>query len=126
MFDSESKARDFLNNLLIDEEVSIRRITKDRYGRTVAELFNENINIQNNFLFNIFSIGMIYVVFILLFLIYFFYKDFDQGLKYLLLLASISLASFEDLLPILLSKPLAKITACSIITLVFVRFIFII
>ena len=40
------KARDFLNNLLINEEVSIRRITKDRYGRTVAELFNGNINIQ--------------------------------------------------------------------------------
>ena len=30
------EARDFLNNLLINEEVSIRRITKDRYGRTVA------------------------------------------------------------------------------------------
>ena len=40
------KARDFLNNLLINEEVSIRRITKDRYGRTVAELFSGNINIQ--------------------------------------------------------------------------------
>ena len=40
------KARDFLNDLLINEEVSIRRITKDRYGRTVAELFNGNINIQ--------------------------------------------------------------------------------
>ena len=40
------KAKDFLNNLLINEEVSIRRITKDRYGRTVAELFNGNINIQ--------------------------------------------------------------------------------
>jgi len=43
---------------------------------------------------------LIYLVFIMLFLIYFFYKDFDQGLKYLLLIASISLASFEDLLPI--------------------------
>ena len=40
------KARNFLNNLLINEEVSIRRITKDKYGRTVAELFNGNINIQ--------------------------------------------------------------------------------
>ena len=40
------EAKDFLNNLLINEEVSIRRITKDRYGRTVAELFNGNINIQ--------------------------------------------------------------------------------
>tara|TARA_Y100000994_G_scaffold82659_1_gene68012 strand:- start:331 stop:738 length:408 start_codon:yes stop_codon:yes gene_type:complete len=39
-------ARDFLNNLVINKEVSIRRITKDRYGRTVAELFNGNINIQ--------------------------------------------------------------------------------
>ena len=42
------KARDFLNNLLINEEVSIRRITKDRYGRTVAELFDGNINIQKH------------------------------------------------------------------------------
>ena len=40
------EARDFLNNLVINEEVSIRRITKDRYGRTVAELFKNNINIQ--------------------------------------------------------------------------------
>ena len=40
------EAKDFLNNLVTNEEVSIRRITKDRYGRTVAELFNGNINIQ--------------------------------------------------------------------------------
>ena len=40
------KAKDFLNNLVTNGEVSIRRITKDRYGRTVAELFNGNINIQ--------------------------------------------------------------------------------
>jgi len=40
------KARDFLNDLLVNEKVSIRRITKDRYGRTVAELFKNNINIQ--------------------------------------------------------------------------------
>ena len=31
-------ARDYLNNLVAGEQVSIRRITKDRYGRTVAEL----------------------------------------------------------------------------------------
>tara|TARA_Y200000002_G_scaffold234874_1_gene194023 strand:+ start:87 stop:251 length:165 start_codon:yes stop_codon:yes gene_type:complete len=29
-----------------NEEVSIRRITKDRYGRTVAELFKNDINVQ--------------------------------------------------------------------------------
>ncbi len=40
------EARDFINDLLVNEKVSIRRITKDRYGRTVAELFKNNINIQ--------------------------------------------------------------------------------
>ena len=39
-------ARDFLNDLIAKKEVSIRRITKDRYGRTVAELFKDGINIQ--------------------------------------------------------------------------------
>ena len=39
-------AREFLNDLIAKKEVSIRRITKDRYGRTVAELFNDEINIQ--------------------------------------------------------------------------------
>ena len=40
------EARDFLNNLVTNEEVSIRRIIKDRYGRTVAELFKNDINVQ--------------------------------------------------------------------------------
>ena len=40
------EARDFLNNLVTNKEVSIRRITKDRYGRTVAELFKNDINVQ--------------------------------------------------------------------------------
>ena len=40
------KARDFLNDLLVNEEVYIKRITNDRYRRTVAELYKNNINIQ--------------------------------------------------------------------------------
>ena len=40
------EARDFLNALIGNKEVNIRRITTDRYGRTVAELFSRNINIQ--------------------------------------------------------------------------------
>ena len=40
------EARDFLNNLLVNKKVSIKRITKDRYGRTVAEIFVEGTNIQ--------------------------------------------------------------------------------
>ena len=40
------KARDFLNNLIANKQVSIRRITFDKYGRTVAELYKDEINIQ--------------------------------------------------------------------------------
>ena len=39
-------ARDYLNGLVAGEEVAIRRITKDRYGRTVAEISKEDVNIQ--------------------------------------------------------------------------------
>ena len=40
------EARDFLNNLVLNNKVSIRRITNDRYGRTVGELFINGINVQ--------------------------------------------------------------------------------
>ncbi len=40
------EARDYLNNLITNKQVSIRRITNDRYGRTVAELYKDEINIQ--------------------------------------------------------------------------------
>jgi len=39
-------AKNFLNSLVANKEVSIKRITKDRYGRTVAELFKDEENIQ--------------------------------------------------------------------------------
>ena len=40
------EARDFVNNLVANEKVSIKRITKDKYGRTVGELFKNGVNIQ--------------------------------------------------------------------------------
>ena len=40
------EARDFLNKLVSNKKVSIRRITNDRYGRTVGELIKNDINIQ--------------------------------------------------------------------------------
>ena len=40
------EARDFLNTLVMNKEVYIKRITKDRYERTVAELFINDLNIQ--------------------------------------------------------------------------------
>ena len=39
-------ARDHLRVLVVGEELGIRRITKDRYGRTVAELFIGEKNVQ--------------------------------------------------------------------------------
>ena len=39
-------ARDHLRNLVVGKKVGIRRITEDRYGRTVAELFLGGKNVQ--------------------------------------------------------------------------------
>ena len=39
-------ARDYLNNLIAGKEVFVKRITQDRYGRTVAELSINGENIQ--------------------------------------------------------------------------------
>ena len=39
-------ARDHLRGLVMGKEVGIRRITEDRYGRTVAELFVGVTNVQ--------------------------------------------------------------------------------
>ncbi|GIS28664.1 MAG: hypothetical protein CM15mP129_08610 [Chloroflexota bacterium] len=41
-------AKNFLNALVANQEVSIKRITKDRYGRTVAELFKNKENFPKN------------------------------------------------------------------------------
>ena len=40
------EARVFVNNLVANEKVSIKRITNDRYGRIVGELFKNDVNIQ--------------------------------------------------------------------------------
>ena len=39
-------ARDHLRGLVVDKKVGIRRITEDRYGRMVAELFVGETNVQ--------------------------------------------------------------------------------
>ena len=44
-------ARDYLNNLIAGKEVFIKRITKDKYGRTVAEFSKNGEDVQKT-LFN--------------------------------------------------------------------------
>ena len=39
-------ARDHLRGLVVGQKVGIRRMTNDRYGRTVAELFIVKTNVQ--------------------------------------------------------------------------------
>ena len=39
-------AKDYLNNLVAGSKITIRRITEDKYGRTIAELSKGDINIQ--------------------------------------------------------------------------------
>ncbi len=41
-------ARDYLNDLVAGSTVTIKRITEDRYGRTVAELSKGTMNIQED------------------------------------------------------------------------------
>ena len=40
------EARDFVNKLVANEEVFIKRITNYRYGRNVSELFKNEVNIK--------------------------------------------------------------------------------
>ena len=39
-------ARDHLREMVVGQTVGLRRITTDRYGRTVAELFLDGTNVQ--------------------------------------------------------------------------------
>ena len=40
------EARDYINSLIAGKDVDIKRVTKDKYGRTVAELSMNEINVQ--------------------------------------------------------------------------------
>ena len=68
----------YLVNRTLPEYLNVKYLSKS-FGTGRYFLTYENINIQNNFIFNLFSIGMIYLVFIILFLIYFFIKILIKG-----------------------------------------------
>lgn len=89
----------YLVNRTLPEYLNTRYLS-ETFGTGRYFLTYQDINIQNNLLFNVFSIGMIYVIFIFGLLLFFLLKDFNQGIKVLIIILSISLASFEDLLPI--------------------------
>lgn len=89
----------YLTNRTLPDYLNTRYLAKS-FGTGRYFLTYENINIQNNFLFNLFSMGMFYAILIFCICIYFLFNHFQHGLKIVLILSIISLASVEDLLPI--------------------------
>ena len=89
----------YLTNRTLPKYLKIKYLSNS-FGTGRYFLTYENINIQNNFLFNFFSIGFLYLLAILLLLIYLLFDNFKRFLYVSMLIFTISLSSIEDLLPI--------------------------
>ena len=89
----------YLVNRTSPKYLNTQYLTKS-FGTGRYFLLYEDINLQSNFLFNFFSIGPIYGIALFLLILWVLFNDFKNGLKVLLVLISISLASVEDLLPV--------------------------
>ena len=89
----------YLVNRTSPRYLNIQYLTQS-FGTGRYFLLYEDVNLQSNFLFNFFSIGPIYGIVLFLLILGILFNDFKNGLKVLLVLISISLASVEDLLPV--------------------------
>ena len=89
----------YLTNRTLPKYLNVRYLSKS-FGTGRYFLTYEDVNIQNNFLFNLFSIGMFYLVILFLAVIYLIKLNFKSGIKIIFVILSISLAAYEDLLPI--------------------------
>ncbi len=89
----------YLTNRTLPKYLKIQYLS-DSFGTGRYFLTYEIINIQNNFLFNFFSIGSIYMVFIFLLLLYLFIHNLNYFLYIGLVIFTMSLSSIEDLNPI--------------------------
>jgi len=89
----------YLLNRTQPEYLSIRYLAQS-FGTGRYFLTYENINIQNNFLFNYFSVGSFYFVLLVLLLIYKLHQNFNEFIQIALFVFAISFSSVEDLLPI--------------------------
>jgi hypothetical protein len=96
---TQIKQENYLVNRTSPKYLETKYLSKN-FGTGRYFLIYENINIQNNFLFNLFSIGHIYGIFLFLIILSLISKNIKQGAKVTLLIIIISLSSFEDLLPI--------------------------
>ncbi len=89
----------YLTNRTLPKYLSVRFLSKS-FGTGRYFLNYENINLQNNFMFNLYSIGMIYFILLFCIILFSLQNNFHNGIKIAFILFSVSIASIEDLLPI--------------------------
>ena len=89
----------YLTNRTLPKYLSVRYLSES-FGTGRYFLTYENINLQNNFMFNLYSIGMIYFVLLFCVILFSLLNNFHNGLKISFILFSVAIASIEDLLPI--------------------------
>ena len=89
----------YLTNRTLPRFLNVRYLSES-FGTGRYFLTYENINLQNNFMFNLYSIGMIYFILLFCIILFSLYSNFQNGIKITLILFSVAIASIEDLLPI--------------------------
>ena len=89
----------YLTNRTLPRFLNVRYLSES-FGTGRYFLTYEKINLQNNFMFNLYSIGMIYFILLFCIILFSLQNNFHNGIKIAFILFSVSIASIEDLLPI--------------------------
>tara|TARA_Y100000996_G_scaffold31661_1_gene22382 strand:- start:1981 stop:3318 length:1338 start_codon:yes stop_codon:yes gene_type:complete len=96
---SEVNHEMYLTNRTLPKYLNVRYLSES-FGTGRYFLTYENINLQNNFMFNLYSIGMVYVILLFCIILFSLHINFKNGIKIMFILFSIAIASIEDLLPV--------------------------
>ena len=89
----------YITNRTLPKYLNVRYLSES-FGTGRYFLTYENINLQNNFMFNLFSIGMIYLIILFCIILFSLQNNLQNGIKITFILFSVAIASIEDLLPI--------------------------
>ena len=89
----------YLTNRTLPEYLNVRYLSGS-FGTGRYFLTYENINLQNNFMFNLFSIGNDLFNILFCIILFSLQNNLQNGIKITFILFSVAIASIEDLLPI--------------------------
>ncbi len=89
----------YLTNRTLPKYLNVRYLSES-FGTGRYFLTYEKINLQNNFMFNLYSIGMIYLIILFCIILFSLQNNLQNGIKITFILFSVAIASIEDLLPI--------------------------